>query len=57
LHAPPRSLQHGGRSAPGNEALRRAIARRYAGEGMAVDPQQIIITTGAMEALSSVFRC
>ena len=37
---------------PGNEALRRAIARRYAGEGMAVDPQQIIITTGAMEALS-----
>ncbi|WP_323078650.1 aminotransferase-like domain-containing protein, partial [Aeromonas hydrophila] len=37
---------------PGNEALRRAIAQRYAGEGLAVDPQQIIITTGAMEALS-----
>ena len=29
---------------PGNEALRRAIARRYAGEGMAVDPQQIILS-------------
>lgn len=37
---------------PGNEALRRAIAQRYAGDGLAVDPQQIIITTGAMEALS-----
>ncbi|WP_421166756.1 PLP-dependent aminotransferase family protein [Aeromonas dhakensis] len=37
---------------PGNEALRRAIAQRYASEGLAVDPQQIIITTGAMEALS-----
>lgn len=36
---------------PGN-ALRWAIAQRYAGEGLAVDPQQIIITTGAMEALS-----
>jgi len=37
---------------PGNEALRRAIAQRYASDGLAVDPQQIIITTGAMEALS-----
>lgn len=37
---------------PGNETLRRAIARRYANDGLLVDPQQIIITTGAMEALS-----
>ncbi|MBR7628957.1 PLP-dependent aminotransferase family protein [Aeromonas popoffii] len=37
---------------PGNEALRRAIAQRYASDGLAVDPQEIIITTGAMEALS-----
>ncbi|MEL3928559.1 PLP-dependent aminotransferase family protein [Aeromonas enteropelogenes] len=37
---------------PGNEALRRAIAQRYASEGLAVDPGEIIITTGAMEALS-----
>ncbi|MFM4997264.1 aminotransferase-like domain-containing protein [Aeromonas sanarellii] len=37
---------------PGNEILRRAIARRYADDGLAVDPQEIIITTGAMEALS-----
>lgn len=37
---------------PGNETLRRAIARRYADDGLAVDPQEIIITTGAMEALS-----
>ncbi|MBZ6074427.1 aminotransferase-like domain-containing protein [Aeromonas schubertii] len=37
---------------PGNEALRRAIARRYAMRGLTVDPQEIVITTGAMEALS-----
>jgi DNA-binding transcriptional MocR family regulator len=37
---------------PGNEALCRAIAQRYASDGLAVDPQEIIITTGAMEALS-----
>lgn len=37
---------------PGNETLRRAIARRYADDGLLVDPQEIIITTGAMEALS-----
>ncbi|ENC6394859.1 TPA: PLP-dependent aminotransferase family protein [Aeromonas veronii] len=37
---------------PGNEALRRAIAQRYASDGVAVNPQEIIITTGAMEALS-----
>jgi len=37
---------------PGNEALRRAIAQRYASDGLAVSPQEIIITTGAMEALS-----
>ncbi|MGY3994060.1 PLP-dependent aminotransferase family protein [Aeromonas veronii] len=37
---------------PGNEALRRAIAQRYASDGVAVNPQELIITTGAMEALS-----
>ncbi|MFM5639857.1 PLP-dependent aminotransferase family protein [Aeromonas veronii] len=37
---------------PGNEALRRAIAQRYASDGVAINPQEIIITTGAMEALS-----
>lgn len=37
---------------PGNEALRRAIAQRYASDGVAANPQEIIITTGAMEALS-----
>ncbi|MFM5878616.1 PLP-dependent aminotransferase family protein [Aeromonas sanarellii] len=37
---------------PGNETLRRAIARRYADDGLLAAPQQIIITTGAMEALS-----
>ncbi|MFM5463292.1 PLP-dependent aminotransferase family protein [Aeromonas simiae] len=37
---------------PGNEALRRAIAQRYARHGLPVDPGEIIITTGAMEALS-----
>ncbi|ENY71864.1 GntR family transcriptional regulator [Aeromonas diversa CDC 2478-85] len=37
---------------PGNEALRRAIAQRYAHQGLPVDPREIVITTGAMEALS-----
>lgn len=37
---------------PGNEALRHAIAQRYAQQGMHVSPDEIVITTGALEALN-----
>lgn len=37
---------------PGNERLRRQIALRYALSGTQVDPAEIIITNGAMEALT-----
>jgi len=37
---------------PGNEALRHAIARRYALQGMTVSPDEIVITAGALEALN-----
>lgn len=37
---------------PGNEALRQAIARRYAAQGMSVSPNEIVITAGALEALN-----
>ncbi|WP_105736891.1 aminotransferase-like domain-containing protein [Cronobacter dublinensis] len=37
---------------PGNEALRHAIARRYAMQGMNVSPDEIVITAGALEALN-----
>ncbi|MDY0972889.1 PLP-dependent aminotransferase family protein [Siccibacter turicensis] len=37
---------------PGNEALRHAIARRYASQGMSISPDEIVITAGALEALN-----
>ncbi|MFD1803983.1 PLP-dependent aminotransferase family protein [Mixta tenebrionis] len=37
---------------PGNEALRKTLARRYAQQGITVAPDEIVITNGAMEALS-----
>ncbi|HEX7910232.1 MAG TPA: PLP-dependent aminotransferase family protein, partial [Paraburkholderia sp.] len=37
---------------PGNAALVRQIARRYLENGMAVDPNEIIITVGATEAIN-----
>lgn len=36
---------------PGNEELRRSIAQRYAQNGMEVAPDEIVITSGAMESL------
>lgn len=38
--------------APGSLELRRQIAKRYALLGMSVDPEDIVITSGAMEALN-----
>ncbi|MDB5804878.1 MAG: GntR family transcriptional regulator [Betaproteobacteria bacterium] len=37
---------------PGNRELRRGIARRYLGAGLTVDPEEVLITNGAMEALN-----
>lgn len=37
---------------PGNAELRYAIARRYAQQGITVSPDEIVITAGALEALS-----
>jgi DNA-binding transcriptional MocR family regulator len=37
---------------PGNSDLRRQIARRYLESGCNVDPEEIVITTGALEGLS-----
>ena len=37
---------------PGNEELRRQIALRYLGHGASVSPQEIIVTSGAMEGLN-----
>ncbi|MEO8755067.1 MAG: PLP-dependent aminotransferase family protein, partial [Casimicrobiaceae bacterium] len=37
---------------PGNERLRRQIALRYARAGVAIDPDEILITNGALEALT-----
>ncbi len=37
---------------PGNAELRHEIARRYAGLGLAVDPDNIVVTSGCSEALA-----
>lgn len=37
---------------PGNAGLRKAISQRYAKLGMSVAPDEILITSGAMEALN-----
>lgn len=37
---------------PGNEALRKMLAQRYAQQGITVSPDEIVITNGAMEALN-----
>lgn len=37
---------------PGNEELRRQLALRYLGQGAAVSPAEIVITSGAMEGIN-----
>ncbi|WP_136487409.1 PLP-dependent aminotransferase family protein [Vibrio sp. H11] len=37
---------------PGNQELRTLIAKRYAAKGIAVAPDEIVITAGALEALN-----
>ena len=41
---------------PGNEALRQAIARRYMGAGISVTADDVIVTNGALEALTLSLR-
>jgi DNA-binding transcriptional MocR family regulator len=38
--------------APGNESLRRHIVLRYAMDGMAISPTEVVLTNGAMEGLN-----
>lgn len=38
--------------APGSATLRRQIAQRYLASGCSVDPAEIVVTNGAMEALN-----
>ncbi|MBU2288850.1 MAG: aminotransferase class I/II-fold pyridoxal phosphate-dependent enzyme, partial [Gammaproteobacteria bacterium] len=38
--------------AAGNESLRRQLVLRYAIDGMAVDPAELVLTSGAMEGLN-----
>ncbi len=42
---------------PGNEALRRAIAQRYAGEGLAVDPNRSSSPPAPWRRSPSACRC
>jgi DNA-binding transcriptional MocR family regulator len=42
---------------PGHADLRRLIARRLAGRGLRVGPENVLITSGTMEALSLSIRC
>jgi DNA-binding transcriptional MocR family regulator len=53
-HAPAAALDY----APpqGHPALRRLIAQRYAQLGVSVSPDEIVITAGAMEAISLALR-
>ncbi|RLV59287.1 PLP-dependent aminotransferase family protein [Parashewanella curva] len=37
---------------PGNEELRHIISKRYATQGMSVSPDEIVITSGALEGLN-----
>lgn len=37
---------------PGNEPLRQIIAQRYAQQGMQLNPDEIVITSGGMESLN-----
>jgi DNA-binding transcriptional MocR family regulator len=38
--------------APGSEGLRRQIALRYMIDGLAIDPCELVVTSGALEALN-----
>ncbi|WP_133408455.1 PLP-dependent aminotransferase family protein [Parashewanella tropica] len=37
---------------PGNEELRQIISKRYATQGMSISPDEIVITSGALEGLN-----
>ncbi|KKI47655.1 GntR family transcriptional regulator [Obesumbacterium proteus] len=37
---------------PGNEDLRKILAKRYAMQGIRIDPEEIVITAGALESLN-----
>ncbi|MFD2515541.1 pyridoxal phosphate-dependent aminotransferase [Pontibacter locisalis] len=39
----------------GTEGLRKAVCRRYEGEGATLDPEQVLITPGSKQALFNLF--
>jgi DNA-binding transcriptional MocR family regulator len=52
----PRWLGTGGYDAAGLPVLREAVATRYAERGLPTDPEQIVVTTGAVSALAITLR-
>ena len=56
LEALPAHLPGRGYEPVGIEALRRVVADRYAAEGLATSPDQIVVTAGALGALAILLR-
>jgi len=56
LEALPAHLPGRGYEPVGIEALRRVVADRYAAEGLATTPDQIVVTAGALGALAILLR-
>ena len=56
LEALPAHLPGRGYEPVGIEALRRVVADRYAAEGLATQPDQIVVTAGALGALAILLR-
>jgi DNA-binding transcriptional MocR family regulator len=56
LEALPAHLPGRGYEPVGIEALRRVVAGRYAAEGLATSPDQIVVTAGALGALAILLR-
>jgi len=52
----PRWLGTGGYDAAGLPELREAVATRYAERGLPTDPEQIVVTTGAVSGLAITLR-
>ncbi|KHL19041.1 DNA-binding transcriptional MocR family regulator [Mumia flava] len=52
----PAYLPHSGYETAGVAVLRERIAQRYADRGLPTDPEQIVVTSGAMAALNLVAR-
>ena len=56
LEALPAHLPSRGYEPVGIEALRRAVAERYAADGLATGPEQIVVSAGALSGLALLLR-